>query len=767
MTLKNKKLIVVGSLIILILFGLLILPPFTSTSLASLSEKARSEGAKNTPLAQARKLADSIHARLKNCKNNEEKKKLLLKDSSIRASLEQYPEVVHFFSQGTAEEAYVLALTAALGQFHTLFDGFETLPEKTASLKQFVSTLVQMERFYQSMGGLLGYHETILRMLANPTVLPATDQFLPPPSQDMRSKSSQIWKVCYEGVRELPRVAYIFPIGGASDRLNLVDETTKEQLPAASLNFCGRTLFELLVRDVEAQSYWHYSTFGKQIVCPIVLMTSSEKKNDQRIVAMGEKGKWFGHPSESFFRMVQPLVLLVDYEGNWVSNGTLKLVLKPGGHGVIWKLAQESGAFRWLQEQRVDTAVVRQINNPLAGLDNSFFTLTGYGLKHKKSFGFASCPSRPGFTEGLNILSINPKEGATISNIEYTYFKTLQVTYPHLFENGSCPANTNILFAYLPSVEKALQKDPIPGLIINPKTVVEVTKNGILEKKMAARLESSMQNIADDFRVPIDTQAPQKEQKEALTTFLNLYDREKLMSVTKRAYVEGQAPYETPESCLYDWTRAMRKLLSTHCSFTLPPEQTLEQFLQNGPEFLFLFNPALGPLWEVIGQKVSHGSIAPGAEIDLEIAELACSGLTVDGTLRIIAQEALGKKMNDGHYQFSDTVGRARIKNCIIMNQGMNERNISDILKGSQKRGEECAILLEGFSELVAENVTIKGDFHLTIPDGKRAYLTQDPSGTLSVLFEDITTPGWKYKVNWNPSSAPKLIMEEGAANPR
>ena len=317
------------------------------------------------------------------------------------------------------------------------------------------------------------------------------------------------------------------------------------------------------------------------------------------------------------------------------------------------------------------------------------------------------------------------------------------------------------MFASLPAIEKALQKDPIPGIIVNPKTAVEVVKNGILEKKMAARLESSMQNIADTFRVPLDSHASTKVQRETLSTFLNLYEREKLMSVTKRAYVEGQNPYETPDSCLYDWTKATRQLLSEHCSFTLPPEQTIEQFLQNGPAFLFVFNPALGPLWEVIGQKLSHGSLAPGAELELEIAELSCSGLTLDGSLRIIAQQPLGQTAADGSATYSEKVGRARLKNCIVMNQGMDMRNIPDILKGTQKRAEECAIILKGFSELVAENVTIKGDFHLTVQDGQRAYITQDASGTISVRFEEIETPGWKYKVNWDPSAAPKLLVEE------
>lgn len=757
MNFKNIK--IVCSIGLIAAIALLAIYQFSKNSL-SFSAFTPTQTNNETALSMARKRAEALQKYLQKYSSIDNKKEQLLKDDSVQKSLKRYPEVVEFLLNANSTETYVLALAAALDQFDSLFKGFELLPEKAKSLRQSVSVLVEIERFYQPLGGLLGYHTKVLQLLSNPSVPSTQASYSPPPFQDMRKKNRILWKACYEGVRELPRTAYIFPIGGSSDRLNLIDETTKEQLPAASFIFLGRSLFEWLVRDVEAQSYWHYTTFGKQVTPPILLMTSLEKNNDKRIAAMGNKEKWFGYNQDSFFRMIQPQVLLVDFDGKWVSNGPLNLVLKPGGHGVLWKLAQDSGAFRWLQERHVDMALVRQINNPLAGLDNTFFTLAGYGILNKKSFGFASCPMKPGFAEGLNVLSTIPKEGSTISNIEYTFFKTLQTSHPHLFETGSCPANTNILFAYIPSIEKAIKKDPIPGLLINPKTCVEINHNGTMEKKMAARLESSMQNIADSLRAEINPQASILEQKKALMTFLNLYEREKLISTTKRAYVENQNPYETPESCFYDWTQAMRKLLSKNCAFTLPPEQTLEQFLQKGPSFTFLFHPALGPLWDVIRQKISHGTLAPGSEVELEIAELHCRGLTVNGSFRLIANNVVGTKNERGENLFSEKVGRAKLKNCIIMNSGIESQNISAYIQGKQQRAESCEIVLEGFSELIAEDVTIKGDFRLVVPDGKRARLTQDASGTLSVLLEEMQTPSWKYKVNWDPQKAPQLLVE-------
>ena len=47
----------------------------------------------------------------------------------------------------------------------------------------------------------------------------------------------------------------------------------------------------------------------------------------------------------------------------------------------------------------------------------------------------------------------------------------------------------------------------------------------------------------------------------------------------------------------------------------------VDQYLERGPGFVFLYHPALGPLWEVIGQKLRGGRLAHGAEVVLDVAE--------------------------------------------------------------------------------------------------------------------------------------------------
>ena len=52
---------------------------------------------------------------------------------------------------------------------------------------------------------------------------------------------------------------------------------------------------------------------------------------------------------------------------------------------------------------------------------------------------------------------------------------------------------------------------------------------------------------------------------------------------------------------------------------------TVEQYLEKGPGFIFLYHPALGPLWDVIAQKVRGGALKHGSELVLEVRLLHSS----------------------------------------------------------------------------------------------------------------------------------------------
>lgn len=50
--------------------------------------------------------------------------------------------------------------------------------------------------------------------------------------------------------------------------------------------------------------------------------------------------------------------------GRWPLAGALAPMMKPGGHGAIWKLMADQGVFSWLARHRREGALVRQIRCP-------------------------------------------------------------------------------------------------------------------------------------------------------------------------------------------------------------------------------------------------------------------------------------------------------------------------------------------------------------------------------------------------------------------
>jgi len=68
----------------------------------------------------------------------------------------------------------------------------------------------------------------------------------------------------------------------------------------------------------------------------------------------------------------------------------------------------------------------------------------------------------------------------------------------------------------------------------------------------------------------------------------------------------------------------------------------VKSYLDHGPSFIFLFHPSLGPLWDVVAQKIQGGSLALKAEVVLEVAEACITQLHVDGSLRVQADCVMG-----------------------------------------------------------------------------------------------------------------------------
>lgn len=702
---------------LVIFLFLTMLSPGDAVNVTSLTDKP--ELAIETLQQQIEELLP-LQKQIQRCQNFQEKLAIVQKLPQVEQFFKNNPELLQATLAFPVEQQYIVHAAVALNQGPVIFSGCDA-----SALKPVVDLLYATERFYSYMGGVVGYHVKTLQLMSDQLAKkqePETAKLKLPPVVDIRKEHP---KEILQGIESLGNMAEVYVVGGAGDRLALVDEKTKMPLPVARLEFAGHTLLENLVRDLEAREYLAYKLTGKRIITPIVLMTSHEKRNDELIAALLEERNYFGRPKETIFRLLQPMTPVVAIDGNWAVNAPGQITVKPGGHGVIWKLADEYGAFDWLKKQNRSYMIVRQINNPLAGLDANLLTLAGYGHSNNLSFGFESVPRLPNMSEGMNVLKETSK-GATISNIEYTEFAKAKASDPQfakIADSPDFPANTNILFANIDSIQKAIQELPVPGYLVNMKHPVETLREGKKVTLLGARLESTMQNIADVMTTP--TGAP-------LETFVLLNDRAKTMSVTKKAY-DGKSIQETPEGCFLDLMKENLSMLQNVCKFTVEE-----------PNTIFLYHPALGPLYSIIGQKISGGSLKSGSELEIEAKDVCINNLNVDGSLRIIAEQD----------------GRLIFNNVQVKNAGINRQANNCYFKSQIERTESAKIVLLGDSECVAKDVQLNGNVDIVVQPGTRATLSQAKDGTVSVQVEPLQTssPLWRYTVD--SSNSIKLVKD-------
>jgi len=526
----------------------------------------------------------------------------------------------------------------------------------------------------------------------------------------------------------------IYPIGGLGSRLDLKSKKG-EPLPVAALPFCGRTLLEGLVRDVQAREFLYFKIFGKQITTPIAMMTSHEKQNGARVRAICEKKRWFGRPKEAFRLFSQLSVPVVTEEGTWSMRAPLELNTQPGGHGALWRTADEQGIFFWFQEQEKHRLLIRQINNPIGGIDHGLLALVGVGTKLNKTLGFASCPRLEHAAEG--ILALREKGGEkALCNIEYTDFQNYEIKEAQLTEEQSAyPANTNILYADLKKILPTIKKAPLPGLILNMKGLVRRrTHDGSCKELKEGRLESMMQNISESLTSASGGSLP---------TFLTYNERGKTISATKKSFEPNYSLLETPEGVFYDLLHNGYELLKIRCHFDLPPFSTAENYLQEGPSLIFLYHPALGPLFSLIEQKIQDGKMGWGSEMQLEIAEIFIRKLDLEGSLIIEAENLLGHS-SQGIIRYSHKTGKCVLKNVLIRNDGIERQKGEPFWKNRMKRKGALKVILQGHSEFWADSVSFVGNQTFIVPDGERWIATQE-RGKVTILKE-LADSQWNYK---------------------
>ncbi len=248
----------------------------------------------------------------------------------------------------------VIKSIIVIGQYEITFDaGVLSEEDKKTKLAHLIDSLLLIEKFYEEIGGIVGYQLTLLQFLYQPKqrFLVDKSRYHAPSGIDLSVLSSALDEMIYHSVDKMDRLAEMYPVGGAADRLRLQDPDTGTPIPAAMLSFNGQTLLGKLIEDLQAREYFYFKIKGKQLVLPVAMMTSKEKDNHDQVLHLCEKNNWFSRPKEKFFFFCQPLVPVVSRVGNWIVPHPMHPLMKPGGHGVIWKLARDSGVIDWFTKQ--------------------------------------------------------------------------------------------------------------------------------------------------------------------------------------------------------------------------------------------------------------------------------------------------------------------------------------------------------------------------------------------------------------------------------
>ncbi|XP_022746788.1 UTP--glucose-1-phosphate uridylyltransferase 3, chloroplastic-like isoform X5 [Durio zibethinus] len=612
--------------------------------------------------------------------------------------------------------------------------GSVLVDEESGDLKKLLKILGEIEEFYDCIGGIIGYQIMVLELLAQSSVEMQTTNhsqhvhesmdchFLeihPPTGCDLSQSTEYASQAALWGIEGLPDLGEIYPLGGSADRLGLVDPDTGECLPAAMLPYCGRTLLEGLIRDLQAREFLYFKLYGKQCITPVAIMTSSAKNNQEHITSLCERLGWFGRGRSSFQLFEQPLVPTVSADdGRWLVRKPFVPVCKPGGHGVIWKLAYDKGIFQWFYDHGRKGATVRQVSNVVAATDVTLLALAGIGLHHGKKLGFASCKRNSGATEGINVLiekkNLDGKWAYGLSCIEYTEFDKFGIS--------SGPRSP----------------DSVPG----------------------GRLECTMQNIADNFLNTYSSRC-YKDVEDKLDTFIVYNERRRVTSSAKKKRKHADMSlHQTPDGSLLDIMRNAYDLL-LQCDIDLPEVEGNDKYVDSRPPFLIFLHPALGPLWEVTRQKFHGGSISKGSELQIEVAEFLWRNVQLEGSMIIAAENIMGSTRNDENgepiLKHGHRCGRCKLHNVKVLNDGIDWSSGDNVYwKHDVRRFEALKVILHGNSEFEVNDVTIQGNHVFEVPDGHRLKITSGDPG-LAVQSDPIPqnlmdTGSWFWKYNINGS---------------
>src|SRR5262249_27642674 len=128
--------------------------------------------------------------------------------SAVEQYLNRAEALRSFLRDQTESVEYAVKAVIAIGQGPLVFQGFTQKEDKINALQSLVKLLLEVEAFYKSMGGIVGYHVTLLKLIsAKDKKKEAQDSmksYLRPMGLDLAQASKEVARAIRSGIEGLP-----------------------------------------------------------------------------------------------------------------------------------------------------------------------------------------------------------------------------------------------------------------------------------------------------------------------------------------------------------------------------------------------------------------------------------------------------------------------------------------------------------------------------------------------------------------------------------
>lgn len=144
---------------------------------------------------------------------------------------EFYPSLLKVLPYISEKQEFALKSLLAVGQGPIVFRQLNTLNKIDHLLKKLLDVLLQLEKDYHSLGGIIGYHLTVLNLIflkKDPLKSSRDIKYYHPQGKDISKNSPEVNKYVDWGVEALPLIGEIYPVGGAGDRLGLCEKKNRQ-----------------------------------------------------------------------------------------------------------------------------------------------------------------------------------------------------------------------------------------------------------------------------------------------------------------------------------------------------------------------------------------------------------------------------------------------------------------------------------------------------------------------------------------------------------